>query len=351
MKKLLPFLLLALAGFLFAIPDAVVAPLPDPLSDNAVASLKVHGQIVLFSFMGIGPKKTWDAVSTGSYAMDTGSGSWSAVHPVPGTTGRIAAVAAGARDRVFLLGGYVLYSKGGGTAVPDVGMYDPPKDRWVRAADIPVAVGDSVAGVYDDRYIYLVGGQSNHGVVGNVQLYDAEKDKWVQATPIPTPVFGHAGSLVGDTIIYVDGVRENPSGSGPKLVNSDECWMGKISHHDPRKIEWRKLPAHPGTARYRIAAGGFEKDQVIYFSGGSDNRYDLNGIGPDGRPSQPSPMTFAFDVRSGKWEVINPNTPNPTMDHRGLLVTYESLVVVGGMDKDQKVTGHVTVLSKQPKAK
>ena len=115
------------------------------------------------------------------------------------------------------------------------------------------------------------------------------KNKWSQATPIPgTPVFGHAGALVDDTIIYVDGARKNPSGSSPRYVASDECWMGKIDHHDRTRIQWTKLPNHPGTARYRIAAGGSEKDQKIYFAGGTDNPYDYNGIGYDGKPSEPS---------------------------------------------------------------
>ena len=54
-----------------------------------------------------------------------------------------------------------------------------------------------------------------------------------------------------------------------------------------------------GTARYRIAAGGSEKDQKIYFSGGTDNPYNYNGLGYNGKPAEPSPVTFAFNARSG----------------------------------------------------
>ena len=127
--------------------------------------------------------------------------------------------------------------------------------------------------------------------------------------------------------------------------------MGKIDRHDPAKIQWSKLPNHPGSARYRIAAGGSEKDRTIYFSGGTDNPYNYNGIGYNGVLSEPSPLTFAFSLRSGKWETINANTPNPTMDHRGLLVIPEGLVIAGGMEKGQVVTSKVAVLSKQPKGK
>lgn len=328
-----------------------VDPLPDPISNNAVAALKVHWQLLLFSFMGMGAKKTGDAITNTAFSLDATEGNWSAIHPVPGTAGRIGAMAAGVREQLYLFGGYVVYAQGGEMVVPDVGAYQPSHDRWFRSADIPKPVADSVIGVYRDRYVYLVGGRSNAGVVNNVQVYDVEKDKWSQATPIPGPaVFGHAGGLVGETIVYVDGARENPSGN-PKYVASDECWMGKIDHHDRTKIQWTKLPNHPGTARYRIAGGGSETDEKIYFAGGTDNPYDYNGIGFDGKPSEPSAVTFDFNLRTKKWETINDNTPDPTMDHRGLLVTHEGLVLIGGMETGQKVTARVTLLSKEPKAK
>jgi len=352
MKKLsASLLLLLLSSLLCAATDAGVEPLPDPVSNNAVAMLKVHGQLLLFSFMGIGAKKTADAITNTAFSLDAKDGTWSAIHAVPGTVGRIGAVAAAARDQVFLFGGYVVDAQGRGMTVPDVGMYEPARDRWSRQADLPLPLGDSVAGVYRDRYIYLVSGRSNGDVVSNVQVFDVEKNKWSQATPIPgSPVFGHAGALVADTIVYVDGARKNP-GNTPRYVASDECWMGKIDHHDPKNIQWRKLPNHPGAARYRIAAGGSEKDEKIYFAGGTDNPYDYNGIGYDGKPSEPSPVTFDFNLRTGKWETIDENTPDPTMDHRGLLVTHEGLVLIGGMEKGQKVTTRVVLLSKQPKAK
>ncbi len=351
MKKLVAFILLLLfSGYLLA--QSAVEALPDPISNNAVAMLKVHGQLSLFSFMGIGAKKTWDAITNTAFSLDARDGSFTAIHAVPGTVGRIGAVAAAARDFIFVFGGYAVDAQGRGNTVPDVGQYEPARDRWYREADLPLPLGDSVAGVYRDRYIYLISGRSHGDVVSNVQMFDAEKNRWSQATPIQgTPVFGHAGALVDGTIVYVDGARKNPSGNSPRYVASDECWMGKIDHHDPRKIQWSKLPNHPGAARYRIAAGGSEKDEKIYFAGGTDSPYDYNGIGYDGKPSEPSPVTFDFNLHTGKWETIDENAPDATMDHRGLLVTHEGLVMIGGMEKGQKVSSRVTLLSKLPKAK
>ena len=167
----------------------------------------------------------------------------------------------------------------------------------------------------------------------------------MNATPVPgTPVFGHAGTLVGDTIIYIDGAYKNPAGANPKYITSSDCWMGKIAKGDVTKIEWTKLPNHPGSARYRIAAGAAPKDSRFFFSGGTDNPYNYNGIGYNGQPSEPSPVTFAFNLKSGKWETINEATPEPVMDERTLLVTHRGLVIVGGMGKAQEVTTKVAIV-------
>ena len=247
MKKCFGFILLILlGGLLFAADQPKFEPLPVPISNNAVASVKSRGSLLLYSMMGMGAKKTWDATSNTGYMLDSESdtGKWAEVRSVPGTVGRLAATAVGAREHIFLFGGYVVDAQGGETTLPDVNAYEPLTDRWFRAEDMPVAVDDAVAELYRDRYIYMVGGWSKTDTVRDVQVYDAEKNNWSQATPIPgTPVFGHAGAVVGDTIVYIDGAYKNPAGGQPKYIASDECWMGKIDHHDRSKIQWTKLPS------------------------------------------------------------------------------------------------------------
>ena len=253
---------------------------------------------------------------------------------------------------VFLFGGYVVDGQGGETTLPDVNVYEPLTDRWFRAADMPVAVDDSVTGVYRDRYIYLVSGWSKTDAVHNVQVYDAQKNKWPQATPIPgTPVFGHAGAIVGDTIVYIDGAHKNAAEPSPNTSPRMNAGWARSTITTSRKFNGPSCPVIPGTARYRIAAGGSEKDQKIYFSGGTDNPYNYNGIGYNGEPAEPSPVTFAFNLRTSKWETINLHTPQPTMDHRGLVVIPEGLVIMGGMEKGQQVTSRVTILPKPGKTK
>ena len=159
-------------------------------------------------------------------------------------------------------------------------------------------------------------------------------------------MFGHAGTVVNDSILYVDGAEANPNGQTPRYLPSTACWLGKIDRHHPEKIQWSKLPPHPGSARYRIAAGGSDRDQKVYFVGGTDAIYDYNGIGLDGKPGEPSPVVFAYDLRTNAWELIQENHPSPTMDHRGLAVTSDGLIVVGGMGTGQKVRATVEILPK-----
>jgi hypothetical protein len=148
----------------------------------------------------------------------------------------------------------------------------------------------------------------------------------------------------------VDGAYKNPSGAGPKYLASNQCWVGEIPNPkkgDITKIEWTQIPAHPGNARYRIAAGARPVEKRagrIYFSGGTDTPYNYNGIGYNGQPAEPSPVTFAFNIYTGEWETVSEETPEPTMDHRGLLVTHRGLIMVGGMEKGQQVTAKVTVV-------
>jgi hypothetical protein len=354
--KLLPALLFFfLVAGLHAAEEPKLSPLPSPVSNNAVAISHDEGGPRIFSFMGIGPKKTWDAITTSAYELDPDSGKWTEKRPVPGVAGRLAASAVALHDQVFIFGGYVVDAQGGETTVSDLNVFVPVENRYYRGKDIPVPVDDAVVGLYRDRYIFLIGGWSTSAgggkgdAVRNVQVYDTDKDTWIQAAPIPgTPAFGHAGAIIDDTIVYVDGAYKNPYGTNPKYVASRECWMGTIPKKgDFTKIVWRKLAAHPGNAHFRIAAGAGPLEKRggrIYFSGGTDTPYNYDGIGYNGQPAEPSPVTFAFNDYSGEWETISEDTAEPTMDHRGLLVTRRGLVIVGGMEEGQQVTAKVTVV-------
>ncbi|MGA2645701.1 MAG: kelch repeat-containing protein [Candidatus Sulfotelmatobacter sp.] len=339
--------LLGFCAFIFlGADDPKFPPMPAAVSNNAVASLK--GGFQLFSLMGVGPKKTWDDVTNQVYVMTlTHAGRWARGRAVPGPAGRLNAAAGGAKGLIVLMGGFVVDNLGSELTVPDVNVYEPGAKRWSRGKDIPVPVDSAVTGVTHDRFVYLIGGRSASGPVNDVQVYDVEKDEWSQATPFPgTAAFGMAGGVADEAIVVVDGAKLGPKG-GPGYVASDECWLGKIDKKDPSKIEWSKLPPHPGTARFGISAGGAEKDHRIYFAGGTPTPHDYKGASYDGKPADVSSVTFSYDLRGHRWDTISETTYDPRADGRGLLETPLGPVVLGGMVKNLAVTARVTLFAKK----
>jgi len=347
MKKLPAFFLPVLcAALLLAVDQPKIPAMPGAVSSNAVASLQ--GGLEVYSLMGVGPKKAWDDITNKMYILHLKSAKWSEGRPVPGVAGRLGASAVGTRGQIFLFGGYVVDGQGNEITVGDVNSYGATDRRWFRGEDIPVPVDSAVIGLNHDRYIYLVGGRSKKGPVNNVQVYDAETNKWSEATPFPgTPVFGHAGGLGDDTIVFVDGAKKNTAAGGSPYVASDECWMGKIDKKDPNKIEWSKLPPHPGPGRFGIVAGAGEKDRKILFSGGTTTPHNYKGLDSDGKPAEVSTVTFAYDVHNNKWLTISEDTYDVRMDSRGIVETPIGSLIVGGMVKNMAVTARVMAVTRK----
>jgi len=344
MKKLLLFFLPAFCALiLLAADQPKIPPMPAAVSGNAVAVLK--GGLEVYSLMGVGPHKTWDDITNKVYVLRLGSGKWSEGRPVPGVAGRLGASAINAKGKVFLFGGYVVDGQENEITVGVVNAFVPEDHLWYSAEDIPVPVDSAVIGVNHDRYIYLVGGRSKNGPVNKVQVYDAEKNTWSEGTPFPgSPVFGHAGALTDDAIVFVDGAKKNAAG-GPPYIASDECWLGKIDHKDPDKIEWSKLPPHPGRARFGIVAGA--AGGKILFSGGTSSPHNYKGLDYEGKPGELSTVTFDYDVHGSHWETITEDTFDVRTDSGGIVSTPVGSMIVGGMVKNQAVTARVVILLKK----
>ncbi len=343
MKKAPVFITFLLsAAVLPGVEQKNVPSMPAAVSSNAVAAIR--GGLEIYSMMGVGPRKTWDDITNQVYILNLAHPKWTKAAVVPGLVGRLGATAAGARDAVFLMGGYMVDGQGNEIEVPDVNVYEPQNRKWFRSADIPIPVDSAVSGVTHNRYIYVIGGRSANGPVNNVQVYDTQTGNWIQATPFPgTPVFGLAGGVADENVVIVDGAK-NGATSGPRYISSDECWLGRIDHKHPNKIEWSKLPAHPGTARFGIAAGGSDREHKVVFSGGTTTPHAYNGVAYDGQPSAVSAVTFDYDVRHHIWEIVDKDTPDPRADSRGVVFTPIGALVLGGMATDFTSTSRVTQL-------
>lgn len=321
--------------------DENQAPLPYASSNNAVTAFRDSRGLHLFSLLGLGQKKTVNAIHKRGYTR-AANGNWQQID-VPGPP-RLAAAAVSVGQSIYLIGGYTVAADGSETSTADAYRYQT--GTWERLNPMPVPVDDMVALVYQQRYIYLVSGWHDVGNVNLVQVLDTRTNQWVQATPWPgTPVFGHAGAIFENTMLVCDGVQiQYPQVHQEKtqkreFLNSTECWLGEVQQEDYRRIHWRSIKNHPGEARYRMVATATDAGLIV-FVGGSTNPYNYNGIGYDKKKSTAESGVFSFDLSSEQWSERG-TLPEASMDHRGLVYDQGWFYLVGGMLDPQIVSDRV----------
>ena len=343
-------LLLFAAGQAIAqlIETEALPELNQEVSNNAVTLVETKDGPYLYSFLGLGSGKTWKDISNRAVVLRPGTEgwpgakSWTELEPVPGNAGRLAASAISAGGAAWLFGGYTVAEDGSENSIAGVYRIRPGEKQLQWVTDMPVPVEDAVLLAYQDRYIYLVSGWHDLGNVNLVQVLDTHNMQWAQATPWPgAPVFGHSGGISDGQVLVCDGVRiQYPADVSPRqFLSSNECWLGKIDTKNHRRIHWRSVAAHPGVARYRMAATG-DSDNRVVFAGGSANPYNFNGMGYNGVPSDAESSVFSYSFKTGKWHEHG-QLPDGTMDHRGLPYSNGWYYLIGGMQQKQTVVPKV----------
>lgn len=337
------FLAAGLIAFAANAEQTCIPAMPVAHTNNAVASIALHGQIHLFSFAGLKAGKTWTDTSKEAYMFVEGRAVWERLPDVPVELGRLAATAEAVGERIYYFGGYTVAEDGSEVSTPENFEYNPFERTYKRIADMLVPVDDAVSFVYQNRYIYMVSGWHNDGNVQDVQYYDTETSKWAKASNYPgSPVFGHAGGIVGNQFIIADGVAvAGKDEDGRRQFDTvNEGWMGTIDPRDPSIIEYRRLPQLPGKGHYRMGGEGDVNGKRVLFVGGTPNAYNYNGIGYNGEPSVPKKHVFAWDFSKDNWAAYK-DRPTASMDHRGLLNWHGEWITVGGLIAEQKVSGIV----------
>jgi len=332
------YLLISLANIFAAQLHACELKLPEAVSNNAVTIASVDGELTLFSFNGLGDGKTYQDVHGKAFSVNLKTKKAKIIASLPDGLGRLASIAVTLNNRILVIGGYTVAKDHAEVSTSQVFEYFPLKNKYQKISDMPVPVDDTVAFIYQQRYVYLVSGWHDTANVNLVQVFDSKERHWFNATPFPgAPVFGHAGGIVGNKFLIVDGVKVKRVVDGKREYGpSDETWYAEIDKNDPAVIYWKKISKHPFKPLYRMASVGVPDSQQIVFAGGSDNPYNYNGVGYNGIASEPSSKIFSYDVRNSRWQNLG-LLNNPSMDHRGLLLADDGLYIVGGMGKEQEV--------------
>lgn len=312
-------------------------PLPEKVTNNAVASVTLGDETYLYSFAGIDTTLECSGDHLRSYRYSLSTDSWEALPDLPDPNGgKIAAAASTIKDKVYVVGGYHLAPDCGEVSSNRIHIFDPlTNDYLADGANLPVAIDDQVQAVWRDSFLYVITGWSNTTNVSNVQVYNPSTNIWQAATPVGTSsvwrVFGGSGVIVGDTIYYAGGARSSGSFSATSFFRK-----GYINPDNPYEITWEGY-AEPLALGYRMGAATFN-GQAIWL-GGADDTYNFDAIAYNGSGIiNPLNRIGSYDPLTGEWTEILGFIP-AIMDLRGVgeLGNGEYLLA-GGMLSDQEVT-------------
>lgn len=329
--------LLAASSAALALPD-----LPEPVSNNAVASTSIRDKTYVLSATGIGPGKTSADIHNKVWLHTLGEFGWVSLPAVPSQqrfSGRIGASAVALNNNFFIFGGSFVGSDGSAVTASDSYRLDPVTRRYTRLNDMPVPVDNAAAVGHQNRYIYLISGWSDHGTVNLVQLFDNFTQRWSQATPFPgKPVFGLAAAIAANHLVVCDGVTlDYPKDKARELNRSAACWAGKLGAN-PNSIAWQPI-AHPtGEARYRMAATNVKinNEEMVAFIGGSHTPYTLDGKGYEGTAATPLAEVWLYAPLQQRW--LQAADTEAIMDLRGVIELGGTFYSLGGMLNQQQVT-------------
>jgi N-acetylneuraminic acid mutarotase len=112
--------------------------------------------------------------------------------------------------KIYVIGGQsgrnpqesVIYSR--------VDVYDPSKNSWTTAADMPTARRDLRSEVIDGK-IYVFGGRQYGEGLTTTEMYDPETETWCTRADMNIGRYYHASSVVNGKIYTVSGVTEKQS--------------------------------------------------------------------------------------------------------------------------------------------
>jgi len=319
-----------------------LANMPFRTANNAVCEANVNGSEFVYSFGGIDTSKLFSGIHKRSFRYDVGANTWSEITELPDLEAKIASGASFVKGKIYIIGGYHVYSNGNEISSNKVHVYNPQTDLYeADGTNIPLAIDDHVQCVYKDSLIYVVTGWSNSGNFPNVQIYDPTLDQWQNGTFVPTnyqyTAFGASGYIVGDTIYYHGGA------AGGSFAARKFMRKGYINPADPTDITWELMADAPGEAGYRSACSA--RGNTIFWVGGSVLSYNYDGVAYNGSGGvDPSARILHFNNTNYQYS-DDQTQPYGVMDLRGIAkLSNDRWIICGGMDTNQVVSNRTFLL-------
>lgn len=314
--------------------------LPEAASNNAVCEGFVGETPYVYSFAGIDKTKLYSGIHLKSFRLNTLTGKSERIPDLPDTLGKVAASASRVKDKIYIIGGYHVFSNRTELSSNKVHRYDPESNTYLPdGKPIPVAIDDHVQAVWRDSLIYVITGWSDKANVSDVQIYNPASDSWTMGTPTPDnhqyKSFGASGMIKGDTIFYFGGAS-----MGKSFPIQNQLRIGVIDPANPTEVEWSVQIPNAQITGYRMAST-LVNEQVLWF-GGSTVTYNYNGIAYNksgGVPPANRILTLDSTDSQHMESMVFPGLP---MDLRGIASISNTVkYLAGGMLTDQTVTNKV----------
>ena len=323
------------------------APMPEPVSNNAVTEGSVNGKPYIYSFAGIDSTKIYSGIHLKAFRYDVDADQWDTLPPLPDTMGKIAAAANRVGDVIYIIGGYHVFSDGHEVSSDKVHRFNVANNQYMSdGASVPVPIDDQVQAVWRDSLIYVITGWSNNTNVANVQIYNPTADTWVVGTSVPNnntyKSFGASGVIVDDTIFYFGGAR-----FGTNFPIQNQLRKGVINPDDPTEITWSFSVLDANVNGYRM--GATVSDNTVFWLGGSGVTYNYNGVAYNGSGGVP-PLhrSLYYHPASGLW--AQETYDEIPMDVRNVANMSDTVkYIAGGMLNGQQVTNKLFKFTRKKK--
>ncbi|MBZ9728787.1 galactose oxidase [Salegentibacter sp. JZCK2] len=173
--------------------------------------------------------------------------------------------------------------------IPNIYIYDPLEDLWIKGPEIPEDRRRGAAGVaVKDKKIYLVNGITNGHTSGWVNWfdeYDLYKNKWKKLPDSPN-ARDHFQTVITENILFVAGGRKSGSVQGNGFAGT----INATDIYDFDSEKWRTIAEIP-TPRAGTAIGLVDNNPVI-LGGESDSQEAAHN------------EAEIFDLGKGEWKSL-----------------------------------------------
>lgn len=328
--------------------------LAEPVTNCAVESVNDGWDRTTYIFGGMDSTLKWSGIHLRCYKLEKNGRKITPLPNIPDTMGKIAHSATRIKDKIYVVGGYHVFANGHEVSSSRAHEFDIEGDTFTnKQINLPVPIDDHVQVRYRDSLLYVIGGWSNTGNVGNVQIYDPANNKWLVGTPLPDnryKVFGASGFIEDSTMVIVGGAL-----NGANFPASKNQIKGVIDPNNPLKITWSINKMCDSCAAYRSGCVPYPNLGAIWF-GGSDTTYNYDGKAyVNGNQLRPVTRTLFYNSTYDSANYIpysksfwinhvevNYNQVTIPMDIRDMGMSGEWVIFAGGILENGKVYDRLT---------